>query len=43
MVEKYLNGEIASNRRWLEQRMLDANLLNKVPASPDYVPPKKDD
>ena len=32
MVEKYLNGEIASNRRWLEQRMLDANLLNKVPA-----------
>lgn len=42
MVEKYLNGEIASNRRWLEQRMLDANLLNKVPASPDYVPPKKD-
>ncbi len=43
MVEKYLNGEIASNRRWLEQRMLDANLLHKVPASPDYVPPKKDD
>lgn len=42
MVEKYLNGEIASDRRWLEQRMLDANLLHKVPASPDYEPPKKD-
>lgn len=43
MVEKYLNGDIASNRQWLEQRMLDANLLHKVPASPDYVPPKDDD
>ena len=43
MVEKYLNGDISSNRQWLEQRMLDANLLHKVPASPDYVPPKNDD
>ena len=43
MVEKYLNGDISSNRQWLEQRMLDANLLHKVPASPDYVPPKDDD
>lgn len=43
MVEKYLNGDISSNRQWLEQRMLDANLLHKVPASPDYIPPKDDD
>ncbi len=42
MVERYLNGEIAPNRRWVEQRMLDASLLHKVPASPDFVPPKKD-
>ena len=43
MVEKYLNGEISGSRQWLEQKMLDANLLHKVPASPDYVPPKDDD
>ena len=43
MVEKYLHGEISSGRKYLEQRMLDANLLHKVPASPDYVPPKDDD
>lgn len=42
MVEKYLNGTISADRKWLEQKMLDANLLHKVPASPDYVPPKKD-
>ena len=42
MVEKYLNGSISSNRLWLQQRITDANLLHKVPASPDYVPPKKD-
>lgn len=42
MVEKYLNGTISPERKWLEQKMLDANLLHKVPASPDYVPPKKD-
>lgn len=42
MVEKYLNGTISQGRKWLEQKMLDANLLHKVPASPDYVPPKKD-
>ncbi len=42
MVEKYLNGEIAANRKWLEQRMLETSLLHKVPASPDFVPPKKD-
>ena len=28
MIEKYLNDTIASNRKWVEQRMLDANLLN---------------
>ena len=43
MVEKYLHGEISSGRKYLEQRMLDANLLHKVPASPYYVPPKDDD
>ncbi len=42
MVEKYLNGEIAPNRKWVEQRMLETSLLHKVPASPDFVPPKKD-
>ncbi|HIZ85544.1 MAG TPA: penicillin-binding protein 2 [Candidatus Coprenecus stercoravium] len=42
MVEKYLSGEISPSRKWLEQNMKEANLLNKVPASPDYVPPKKD-
>lgn len=28
MIEKYLNDTIASKRKWIEQRMLDANLLN---------------
>ena len=28
MVEQYLNDTIASKRKWVEQRMLDANLLN---------------
>lgn len=27
MIEKYLTGEIARNRKWIEKRMLDANLL----------------
>jgi len=27
MIEKYLNDTIASNRRWVEDRMIDANLL----------------
>ena len=43
MVEKYLDGDISHSRKWLEQNMMNANLLHKVPASPDYVPPKKDD
>lgn len=42
MVERYLNGSISEQRRWLEDKMLNTNLLHKVPASPDYVPPKKD-
>ena len=42
MVEKYLAGKISPERKWLEQRMLETSLLHKVPASPDYVPPKKD-
>lgn len=41
MVEKYLNGEIAQNRKYLEDRISQANLLHKVPGSPNYVRPKK--
>lgn len=41
MIEKYLNGEISPNRKYLEERMMNANLLHKNPASPDFVPPKK--
>lgn len=40
MVEKYLTGEVSENRKWLEERILEANLLHKVPASPEYTPPK---
>ncbi|MFO8000267.1 MAG: penicillin-binding protein 2 [Marinilabilia sp.] len=29
MVEEYLNGEIDRSRKWIEERMLDANLLPK--------------
>lgn len=33
MVEKYLNGEITGNsRKWLEDKMVNGNLLDKVPA-----------
>ena len=42
MVEKYLTGDISRSRKWLEDKMLSTSLLHKVPASPDYVPPKKD-
>jgi penicillin-binding protein 2 len=28
MIEHYLNDTIAAKRKWVEQRMLDANLLN---------------
>ena len=28
LVEKYLNGEIAKNRKWLETRMMNINLIN---------------
>ncbi|MCF0165661.1 MAG: penicillin-binding protein 2 [Bacteroidales bacterium] len=41
MVEKYLKGEISESRKWIETRMCEASLLHKVPASPDYVKPKK--
>lgn len=30
-IEKYLNGEIAKNRKWLETRVREANLLNVEP------------
>ncbi len=29
IIEKYIRGEISSNRKWLEQRMLDAVLVEK--------------
>lgn len=32
MVEKYLNGEILDSRKWLEKKMVESNLLDKVPA-----------
>ena len=28
MIEKYLNGEIAANRKWLENRMLEGDFIN---------------
>jgi penicillin-binding protein 2 len=28
LVEKYLNGEIAKNRKWVETRMMNINLIN---------------
>ena len=28
LVEKYLNGSVAANRKWVETRMVNANLLN---------------
>lgn len=31
MIEKYLKNGIAENRRWLEQRMLDLNLIDTIP------------
>jgi hypothetical protein len=30
MIEKYLNGEVAANRKWLEDRMLKADFINRV-------------
>jgi len=33
MVEKYLTGKISPERKWLEDKTIDANLLNKVPAA----------
>jgi len=27
MIEKYLNGEIQAGRKWLEQRMLNKDLI----------------
>jgi penicillin-binding protein 2 len=30
LVEKYLNDSISSQRKWIETRMLDANLLNSI-------------
>ena len=28
LVEKYLNGEIAESRKWVEKHVMDANLMN---------------
>ncbi len=30
MIEKYVNGSIQEDRKWLEQRMLEANLIEKA-------------
>ncbi|MDQ1769900.1 penicillin-binding protein 2 [Labilibaculum sp. A4] len=32
MIEKYLKGEISENKKWLEKRMLDADLINQAAA-----------
>jgi len=29
MIEKYLKGEIADNKKWLEKRMIEADLINQ--------------
>ncbi len=42
LVEMYLTGEISPGRKYLEDYITSASLLHKVPASEDYVPPKKD-
>ncbi len=31
MIEKYLKGAVSGNRKWLEQRMLDLNLIDSIP------------
>lgn len=31
LTEKYLNGEISENRKWVEKRMLEANLIGSEP------------
>jgi penicillin-binding protein 2 len=31
LIEKYLNGSVAENRIWMEERMLNANLMQFVP------------
>jgi penicillin-binding protein 2 len=33
MTERYLNGEIAKNRKWLEQRMLDTDMTKRGESS----------
>lgn len=32
MVEKYINRDISKQRKWLEEKMVDSSLLDKVPA-----------
>ncbi len=32
LVEKYIKGYVDPKRKWVEERLLNANLLNKVPA-----------
>lgn len=31
LIEKYINGKVADNRLWIEERLLKANLLDYVP------------
>lgn len=33
MIERYLNGEIAENRKWLEQRMFEKDMTNRGESS----------
>ena len=37
MIEKYLNGEIAANRKWLENRMLEGDFINRPAPAPAPV------
>jgi penicillin-binding protein 2 len=32
IIEKYLKGEISEANKWQEQRILELNLINKLPA-----------
>jgi hypothetical protein len=31
MIEKYINGSVRENRKWLEERMLNLNLVDSIP------------
>ena len=31
MIERYIKGEVAANRKWLEERMFNADLIGRLP------------